>query len=69
MVRTVLDAYGGEYEVVSTFERDVEVYAAIEMLRRTIGAARMAEMNEPGAAFSCLDLAEAVVAGRERLVD
>jgi 5-methylthioribose kinase len=39
------------------FERRVERYAALEMLRRTIGAARVAAVAEPGAALRVVDFA------------
>jgi len=47
---------------------DVESYAVIEMIRRTIGAARVPAMQDTAAALRCLDLAEAVLRGEERLV-
>ena len=69
LARGVFESYRGEGEVAEGFERDVETYAAIEMIRRTIGAARMAEMEASEAALSCLDLAEAVLGGGEGLFD
>ena len=66
--RRLLAAYRDERPAAPALGEHVEAYAAIEMMRRTVGAARVAAMNEVEAALSCLDLAESVLAGEERLI-
>jgi len=61
--RAVLDAYGRERDVPAAFLSAVAAYAAIEMIRRTIGAARVAAVHDAAAALRCLDLAESILAG------
>lgn len=46
----------------------VEAYSAIEMMRRTIGAARVEPMRDTGAAVACLDMAQAVLDGESHLI-
>ncbi len=61
-------AYRAEGPVRPGFTADVEEYAAIEMIRRTIGAARLPAMEDPDAALLCLDLAGSVVRGDAQLI-
>lgn len=61
--RAVLDAYGRERDVPEAFLPAVAAYAAIEMIRRTIGAARVSALHDPAAALRCLDVAESILAG------
>lgn len=66
--RHLLAAYSDEHAASSDLAAGVEAYAAIEMMRRTIGAARHPAMAEVEAALRCLDLAEAALSGEEHLV-
>ena len=59
--RKLLAAYGDERKVPNDFVERVQVYAAIEIMRRTIGAARVDVTNDVQTALRCLDLAEAVL--------
>lgn len=65
--RLVRSAYAAERPVSDEFSQRVDTYAAIEMIRRTIGAARVECMNEAAAAMRCLDFAEPILRGERRL--
>ncbi len=58
--RKVWSAYLSRNAKAAGDRVQVDRYAAVEMLRRTIGAARVPVMQEDSAALACIDLALAV---------
>ncbi len=65
--RKLLATYGDERRVPDDFAERVQVYAAIEIMRRTIGAARVDVTKDVRTALRCLDLAEAVLLDELRI--
>jgi 5-methylthioribose kinase len=66
--RRICRAYGETRDFPEAFAKSAENYAAFEMIRRTIGAARVPAMSTAEASLDCLDLALPVAIGRGALI-